>query len=137
MRRTPSRTSELGDEDAKKLTEIQRDLAHAELVLVCGCVRNWAALRRLTCFFYLTSERQAQATLKPVYEKRRDVVKAIPNFWPVALMRHSLFNYHAQHNADQTALSYLEDLWVEKDPNEHRCFTIEFVCALPVPQALE
>lgn len=52
-------------------------------------------------------------------------------------MRHSLFNYHAQHNADQTALSYLEDLWVEKDPNEHRCFTIEFVCALPVPLALE
>lgn len=72
-------------------------------------------------------ERQAQATLKPVYEKRRKVAAGIPNFWPVALMRHSLFAYHAQHNADQTALSYLEDLWVEKDPNEHRCFTIEFV----------
>ncbi|KJA26116.1 hypothetical protein HYPSUDRAFT_181681 [Hypholoma sublateritium FD-334 SS-4] len=102
--KNPLPNVELSDEDAKKLTEIQRDLAHAELVL----------------------ERQAQATLKPVYEKRRDVVKAIPNFWPVALMRHSLFNYHAQHNADQTALSYLEDLWVEKDPSEHRCFTIEF-----------
>jgi len=42
-------------------------------------------------------------------------------------MNHSLFAYHAQHNADQTALSYLEDIWVEKDAVEHRCFTIEFV----------
>ncbi|KAF9481725.1 hypothetical protein BDN70DRAFT_876050 [Pholiota conissans] len=102
--KSPLAEVELSDEDAKRLTEIQRDLARAELVL----------------------ERQAQATLKPVYEKRRQVVKAIPNFWPVALMRHNLFGYYAQHNADQTALSYLEDLWVEKDPNEHRCFTIEF-----------
>ena len=45
-------------------------------------------------------------------------------------MNHSLVAYHAQHNADQTALSYLEDVWVEKDPNEHRCFTIEFVRCL-------
>jgi len=41
-------------------------------------------------------------------------------------MNHSLFAYHAQHNADQTALSYLEDIWVEKDPKEHRCFSIAF-----------
>ncbi|KAF8971429.1 hypothetical protein BDZ97DRAFT_1913911 [Flammula alnicola] len=102
--KSPLSTVELGDEEAKKLQEIQRDLARIELVL----------------------ERQAQATLRPVYEKRRKVVANIPNFWPVALMNHSLFAYHAQHNADQTALSYLEDIWVEKDPNEHRCFTIEF-----------
>lgn len=72
-------------------------------------------------------ERQAQAALKPVYERRRQIVKSIPGFWPNALIRHSLFAYHAQHNADQSALNFLEDLWVEKDPNEHRCFTIEFV----------
>ena len=72
-------------------------------------------------------ERQAQAALKPVYERRREIVKSIPGFWPNALIRHSLFAYHAQHNADQSALNFLEDLWVEKDPNEHRCFTIEFV----------
>lgn len=74
-----------------------------------------------------SSERQAQAALKPVYERRREIVKSIPGFWPNALIRHSLFAYHAQHNADQSALNFLEDLWVEKDPNEHRCFTIEFV----------
>jgi len=102
--KSPLSNVELGDEDAKKLQEIQRDLARVELVL----------------------ERHAQATLRPVYEKRRAIVSTIQNFWPVALMNHSLFAYHAQHNADQTALSYLEDVWVEKDPKEHRCFTVEF-----------
>lgn len=75
----------------------------------------------------MVAEKQAQQKLRPVYEMRREVVKAIPNFWPVALMNHAIFSFHVQHNADQTALSYLEDLWVAKDPNEHRCFTIEFV----------
>ncbi|TFK41303.1 hypothetical protein BDQ12DRAFT_679231 [Crucibulum laeve] len=102
--KNPLQNVELSDENAKKLTAIQRDLARAELVL----------------------ERQAQKTLRPVYEKRREIIKSIPAFWPVALMNHSLFNFHVQHNADKTALSCLEDVWVEKDPNEHRCFTIEF-----------
>jgi len=43
------------------------------------------------------------------------------------MMNNSTLSYHIQHNADQTALSYLEDVWVEKDAKEHRCFTIEFV----------
>ena len=63
----------------------------------------------------------------PVYEKRRAVVKAINKFWPVALMNHDLLAVHAQHNADQAALSYLEDLWLVRDPVESRCFTLEFV----------
>lgn len=63
----------------------------------------------------------------PVYEKRRAVVKAIPKFWPVALMNHGMFALHAQHNADQIALSYLEDLWLTRDSTESRCFTLEFV----------
>ena len=62
-----------------------------------------------------------------VYEKRRQTAKAIPKFWPVALMNNSLFALHAQHNADQVALSYLEDLWITRDPVESRCFTLEFV----------
>jgi hypothetical protein len=44
-------------------------------------------------------------------------------------MNHSLISFHAQHNGDQLALSYLEDLWVERDAKEPRCFTIEFVGA--------
>ncbi|KAF9015024.1 hypothetical protein BDQ17DRAFT_1229485 [Cyathus striatus] len=102
--KNPLQSVELSDEDAKKLQVVQRDLARTELVL----------------------ERNAQAYLRPVYEKRRETLKSIPNFWPVALMNHSLFNFFIQHNADKTALSYLEDVWVEKDPKEHRCFTIEF-----------
>ncbi|KAF9056680.1 hypothetical protein BJ165DRAFT_1435570 [Panaeolus papilionaceus] len=102
--KSPIDNVELSEENAKKLQEIQRDLARVELVL----------------------ERQAQAALRPVYEKRRALALTIPNFWPVALMNNTLVAMHCQHNADQTALSYLEDVWVEKDPQEHRCFTLEF-----------
>ncbi|PPQ62783.1 hypothetical protein CVT24_000477 [Panaeolus cyanescens] len=102
--KSPIDNVELSDENAKKLQDIQRDLARVELVL----------------------ERQAQAALRPVYEKRRALALTIPNFWPVALMNNSIVALHCQHNADQTALSYLEDVWVEKDPKEHRCFTLEF-----------
>jgi len=45
-------------------------------------------------------------------------------------MNHSLFAYHVQHSADQLALSYLEDVWVVRDPEEPRCYTLEFVCLL-------
>ena len=68
----------------------------------------------------------------PVYEKRREVVKAIPKFWPVALMNHGMLALHAQHNSDQAALSYLEDLWIVRDPVESRCFTLEFVSTVPL-----
>ena len=76
-----------------------------------------------------TAERNAQLKLIPVYQKRREVTKGIANFWPIALMNHPVFSVHAQHNADQLALSYLEDVWVERDPKEPRCYTIEFVGA--------
>jgi len=101
--KSPLQVAEL-NENAKKLEEIQRDLARAELVL----------------------ERQAQAYLRPLYEKRREVIKTISNFWPVAMMNNSALAFYIQHSADKTALSYLEDIWVEKDAKEHRCFTIEF-----------
>ncbi|RDB29109.1 Protein SET [Hypsizygus marmoreus] len=102
--KNPLQNVELSDEDAKKLQSIQRDIARTELVL----------------------ERNAQKKLVPVYEKRRQVIKTIPKFWPIALMNHSLFAYHVQHSADQLALSYLEDVWVVRDPAEPRCYTIEF-----------
>ncbi|CAL1696349.1 unnamed protein product [Somion occarium] len=95
---------ELSDEDAKKLQTIQKDLARTDLYL----------------------ERRAQEKMLPVYEKRREIVKAIPKFWPVALMNNTMFSIHTQHNADQVALSYLEDLWLVRDPVETRCFTVEF-----------
>jgi hypothetical protein len=48
----------------------------------------------------------------------------------VALLNHGMFAIHAQHNTDRLALAYLEDLWVARDPQESRAFTIEFVCLL-------
>ncbi|KAF8649869.1 hypothetical protein AX16_005631 [Volvariella volvacea WC 439] len=102
--KNPLQNVELSEEDAKKLEVLQRDYARAELVI----------------------ERQAQLKLVPTFEKRRQVLKTIPKFWPVALINHSLFAYHAQHRADQSALSYLEDVWVERDSNEPRCYIIEF-----------
>ncbi|KAJ4489614.1 hypothetical protein C8J55DRAFT_422456 [Lentinula edodes] len=94
----------LTEEDAAKLTQVRKDLQRAEVIL----------------------ERNAQIMLTPVYQKRRPVVKAIPKFWPIALMNHAMFAIHVQHKADQLALSYLEDLWVERDSKEPRCFTLEF-----------
>jgi len=95
---------ELSDEDAEKLQMVQKDIARAELLL----------------------ERRAQEKLTPVYAKRRDIVKGIPKFWPVALMNNGVFSMHCVHNADQLALSYLEDVWMVRDAVETRCFTLEF-----------
>jgi template-activating factor I len=102
--KNPLQNVELSDEDSKKLQTVQRDIARAELVL----------------------ERQAQLKLIPVYQKRREVVCTIEKFWPVALMNNAVIAFHAQHSADQRALSFLEDLWVERDKQEPRCYTIEF-----------
>jgi hypothetical protein len=77
------------------------------------------------------AERHAQAKLQTTYEKRREVVKAISKFWPVALMNHPMIAIHAQHNTDQAALSYLEDLWMIRDSVETRAFTLEFVGVFP------
>lgn len=78
-------------------------------------------------------ERVAQQKLSAAYAKRREIVKSIPKFWPVALMNNEMVAVHIQHSADQLALSYLEDLWVERDKAEPRCYTIEFVGYLLLP----
>jgi len=80
----------------------------------------------------ISADRLTQAKITPAYEKRRQVAKSIAKFWPVALMNHSHFAFFAQHSADQLALSYLEDLWIARDPVEPRCYTIEFVRCLAV-----
>lgn len=100
----PLANIELSDEFAQKLAAIGKEQAKAELL----------------------TERHALAQLAPVYEKRREVFKGIEKFWGVALMNHALISLHTQHNQDITALSYLEDIWIVRDPQEIRCFTIEF-----------
>lgn len=74
-------------------------------------------------------ERKSLEAQIPLYQERRAVVKAINKFWPVAIMHDPELLVHVAHTQDQTALSYLEDLWVEFDPKEVRAFTLEFVSA--------
>jgi len=70
---------------------------------------------------FLSQEKHASA-----WEKRRQILKAIPRFWPVAMLNHPLFSIHAAHAQDQAALSHLEDVWIARNSEERRCFTIEF-----------
>ena len=62
-----------------------------------------------------------------MYEKRRVVLKGINKFWPVALMNSEMIALQTVHYDDQNALSFLEDLWIVRDPQESRAFTLEFV----------
>jgi len=70
---------------------------------------------------FLTQENYA-----PFLQKRREVLKGIPKFWPIALLSHPTVSMHAVHHQDQVALSYLEDVWLTRDLKEKRCFTLEF-----------
>ncbi|KAK0208445.1 hypothetical protein DFS33DRAFT_445049 [Desarmillaria ectypa] len=100
----PLQGIELSDEDAQKLNNIQKDTQRIEI-----WVESETAKRQL-----------------PLWEKRRETLKSIPKFWPVALMNHVGFGIHVQHNSDQLALTYLEDVWLTRDPKEFRAFTLEF-----------
>lgn len=130
---------ELTDDDALKLQAIQKDIARVELALgTCPppppCrppVSLSIPPSRITVLIRAAlTERRAQEKMVPVYEARRAILKGISKFWPVALMNHGLLALHAQHSSDQAALSYLEDLWLVRDPKESRCFTLEFVSIL-------
>ena len=65
-----------------------------------------------------------------MYEKRRVVLKGINKFWPVALMNSEMIALHTVHYDDQNALSFLEDVWLVRDPQESRAFTLEFVSVI-------
>lgn len=100
----PVQSVTLNDEDAQKLEGVQNRVRRVELLIDC----------------------YSQEKLQPVYEQRREVTKAIPKFWTVALLNNHDFSFHVQHDADRQALNYLEDLWIQRDPKQPRCFTLEF-----------
>jgi template-activating factor I len=122
--KNPLANVELKDEDAQNLQNIQKDIQRVELIVG---ERPSVSLQEINIQTNDLQERQAMQKLAPVYEKRRAVAKSIDKFWPVALMNNNMISFHAQHNIDQIALSYLEDLWIARDPKEPRCYTIEFV----------
>ena len=65
--------------------------------------------------------------MTPFYKKRREIVKSIPKFWPIALFRNSFLHQDLHLEDDQKILDYLNDVWVIRDPVEPRAFTIDFV----------
>jgi template-activating factor I len=124
----PPAPHELSEEDSQKLEDVSKAVERVELevgTLKTSCSEEKKLLSVLLEF--ISQEKHA-----PVWEKRRQVLKTIPRFWPTALMNHSLFSIHAAHAQDQAALSHLEDVWVSRNPEEKRCFTIEFV-SFPEP----
>ncbi|CAE6534430.1 unnamed protein product [Rhizoctonia solani] len=87
-----------------------RDLDPEEEKLMSGLEKELAALR----------------ILQPLFEQRRKTLADQRNFWGIALGQHPEISQHLSETKDAEAISYLRDLWVERDPREHRAFTLEF-----------
>jgi template-activating factor I len=68
--------------------------------------------------------------LRPLYDQRRELMKSIPMFWPVALMRHPSIERDLEKPEDQAAIKYLKDVWVSRNPAELRAYTLEFASFL-------
>jgi template-activating factor I len=121
---------DIGDAEESILAEYQKKIQRVELILggyipQCFCYCKRVLSRKI--IHGLPAERRAQEQLTPVYQQRREALKNVPKFWPVALLKHSLLAVQTQHEADRLALSYLEDVWVVRDPREPKVFTLEFV----------
>ncbi|KZT44487.1 hypothetical protein SISSUDRAFT_995916 [Sistotremastrum suecicum HHB10207 ss-3] len=107
-----------GDEEAKPLaTEV--DLTDEQVQVLEGVEKMLNKAQTVLAL-------RAYKFMVPKFAQRREALKKIPGFWSRALLRHGLVALHTQHTADQDALSYLEDIWVERDQTELRAFKIEF-----------
>lgn len=72
-------------------------------------------------------EKKHIEVMQPYFERRREIVKTIPDFWSKALLNMHTISMYLQHEMDQDAIKYLEDVWIVRDPVEPRCCIIEFV----------
>ncbi|CAE6462206.1 unnamed protein product [Rhizoctonia solani] len=98
---------ELSPDEEKLMNELERSQTRAEIAV------ELAALK----------------ILKPLYESRRKTLAAQKNFWGIALGQHPEIGQHLLDPNDAEAMTYLRDLWVERDPKEHRAFTLELYFA--------
>jgi len=92
------------DEQIQTLEKIQKDHDRLELVL----------------------EHEAAFRLEKVFAERRPILKGISGFWPTAFHNHALLAAASGHADDQKALGFLQDVWVTRNPKDHRAYTIEF-----------
>ncbi|KAF8594152.1 hypothetical protein BDV93DRAFT_482018 [Ceratobasidium sp. AG-I] len=98
---------ELEPEEEKLMKELERNQTRAEIAV----------------------EIAAHKILQPLYAARRKTLAAQKNFWGIALGQHPEIGQHLLDPEEADAMTYLRDLWVERDPKEHRAFTIEFYFA--------
>jgi predicted Fe-S protein YdhL (DUF1289 family) len=93
---------------------------------VLVCVHHATTYCAIECGL---ADRENNKRLAPAYAKRRAVLKDIPKFWPVAFMRHRQLVPYLTYPEDQKALLALEDVWIDRDPEESRVFSVELVSA--------
>ncbi|KAG9119057.1 hypothetical protein FRC07_006113 [Ceratobasidium sp. 392] len=74
----------------------------------------------------IASELAAIRILQPLYASRRKTLSEQKCFWGIALGQHPEIGEHLQDPNDAQAMTYLKDIWVERDPQEYRAFTLEF-----------
>ncbi|OAV96067.1 hypothetical protein PTTG_02090 [Puccinia triticina 1-1 BBBD Race 1] len=63
--------------------------------------------------------------LDPIYKRRSEFVKKIPGFWLQVLTNDPACHHHVDA-IDRDALSHLEDLTIDHDPNDARSVTFHF-----------
>ncbi|KAK3827698.1 MAG: hypothetical protein J3Q66DRAFT_320910 [Benniella sp.] len=63
--------------------------------------------------------------MRPVYEKRREVIAKLPKFWSVVIQNHSEL-LQVNEATDLPILEHLTDIWVNYDPKDSRNFDIIF-----------
>ena len=76
----------------------------------------------------LADEFASMYKLEPFYQKRRQAVKKVPDFWLRALQNDTNFvMLYGSHREDLEALKYLEDINVTRHKPDPRAFTLEMV----------
>lgn len=78
--------------------------------------------------FVMADEFASMYKIIPFYEKRREKLKSIPNFWTTVLQNDAMFvTVYGNHPEDYEAMKYLEDVWVSRHRPDPRAYTLEFV----------
>jgi template-activating factor I len=78
--------------------------------------------------FVMADEFASMYKIIPFYEKRREKLKSIPNFWTTVLQNDSMFiTVYGNHPEDFEAIKYLEDVWVARHRPDPRAYTLELV----------
>ncbi|GAB5587556.1 hypothetical protein Unana1_02456 [Umbelopsis nana] len=66
---------------------------------------------------------QRNKLMKPIYAKRRDILKQVPNFWGTAMSNHQMISALFE-DVDQDLLSHITDFHVEFDDENPDTYTV-------------